>query len=61
MSPDLALASLDTAMSSGDESVILGALDSLSSVAIAAEKKDGKTWGPWRWTCPEQRGGPLER
>ncbi|CAK9031325.1 Galactosylceramidase [Durusdinium trenchii] len=36
VSPDLALASLDTAMSSGDESVILGALDSLSSVAIAS-------------------------
>ena len=40
VSPELAANLLDTALSSGDETVILGALGSLTSVPVAARNWD---------------------
>ena len=59
LSPELAINSLDTALSSGDETVILGALDVVSSLSIVPRM--GWDWEmPWglgRWNLAELGSG----
>ncbi|CAK9013479.1 unnamed protein product [Durusdinium trenchii] len=51
LSPELAINSLDTALSSGDETVILGALDAVSSLSIVPRMG-------WDWEMPPE---PLKQ